>query len=136
MEAKAALRVAAELSEQLGLRLVVAYVAQAAVFASGVRPDPVVAPADEEELHTGEVLLARIVIDQGVVDSEQRSLCGFPAEGLADLADEEDAAFIVVGSRGRGAFRAAFLGSVSRNLIGVARCPVLVVPPGAVEFTR
>ena len=38
---------------------------------------------------------------------------------------------IVVGSRGRGAFKAAFLGSVSGELIGVARCPVLVVPPGA-----
>ena len=36
---------------------------------------------------------------------------------------------IVVGSRGRGAFKAAFLGSVSTSLIGVARCPVLVVPP-------
>jgi nucleotide-binding universal stress UspA family protein len=38
---------------------------------------------------------------------------------------------IVVGSRGRGAFKAAFLGSVSTSLIGIARCPVLVVPPGA-----
>ncbi|MGH3062673.1 MAG: universal stress protein, partial [Gaiellaceae bacterium] len=38
---------------------------------------------------------------------------------------------IVVGSRGRGAFKAAFLGSVSNSLFGVARCPVLIVPPGA-----
>jgi nucleotide-binding universal stress UspA family protein len=37
----------------------------------------------------------------------------------------------VVGSRGRGAFRSAFLGSVSNSLVGVARCPVLIVPPGA-----
>jgi nucleotide-binding universal stress UspA family protein len=36
---------------------------------------------------------------------------------------------IIVGSRGRGAFKAAFLGSVSNELIGVVRCPVLVVPP-------
>jgi nucleotide-binding universal stress UspA family protein len=40
---------------------------------------------------------------------------------------------IVVGSRGRGAFKAAFLGSVSTSLIGVARCPILVVPPGAAD---
>jgi nucleotide-binding universal stress UspA family protein len=40
---------------------------------------------------------------------------------------------IVVGSRGRGAFRSAFLGSVSSGLVGVARCPVLVVPAGATE---
>src|ERR687888_334827 len=50
---------------------------------------------------------------------------------LADLADEEDAELIVVGSRGRGRFKAAFLGSVSNSLVGVARCPVLIVPPGA-----
>ena len=56
-----------------------------------------------------------------------------PAERLADLADEEDAELIVVGSRGRGAFTAAFLGSVSNSLIGVARCPVVVVPPGVSE---
>jgi nucleotide-binding universal stress UspA family protein len=37
---------------------------------------------------------------------------------------------IVVGSRGRGRFKAAFLGSVSNSLVGVARCPVLIVPPG------
>jgi nucleotide-binding universal stress UspA family protein len=133
IEAKAALRVASRPSEKLGLRLVVAYVTQAGVFATGRRPDPVTAPASEEELHAGEVLLAQIVVDQRVVDPEQRFLYGFPAEGLADLADEEDAELVVVGSRGRGAFKAAFLGNVSTNLIGVARCPVLVVPPGAVD---
>jgi nucleotide-binding universal stress UspA family protein len=55
---------------------------------------------------------------------------GLPAERLADLADDEDAELIVVGSRGRGRFKASFLGSVSNSLVGVARCPVLVVPPG------
>jgi nucleotide-binding universal stress UspA family protein len=35
---------------------------------------------------------------------------------------------IVVGSR---RFKAACLGSVSNSLVGVARCPVLIVPPGA-----
>ena len=56
---------------------------------------------------------------------------GQPAECLADLADEEGAELIVVGSRGRGAFKSAFLGSVSNALLGVARCPVLIVPPAA-----
>jgi nucleotide-binding universal stress UspA family protein len=40
---------------------------------------------------------------------------------------------IVVGSRGRGRFKAALLGSVSNSLVGLARCPVLIVPPGAAE---
>jgi hypothetical protein len=29
--------------------------------------------------------------------------------------------------------KAAFLGSVSYNLVGIARCPVLIVPGGASE---
>ena len=58
-------------------------------------------------------------------------LHGLPAERLADLADEEGAYLIVVGSRGGGAFKRAFLGSVSSDVIGLARRPVLVVPPGA-----
>jgi nucleotide-binding universal stress UspA family protein len=66
----------------------------------------------------------------GIEHVERRVVVGYAVERLADLADEESAEVIVVGSRGRGAFDAAFLGSVSTSLIGVARCPVLVVPPG------
>jgi nucleotide-binding universal stress UspA family protein len=39
----------------------------------------------------------------------------------------------VVGSRGRGSLTAALLGSVSRQLVSLAPCPVLVVPPRAGE---
>jgi nucleotide-binding universal stress UspA family protein len=56
---------------------------------------------------------------------------GFPGDRLADLADEEAAELIIVGSRGRGAVKAAILGSVSTDVIGVARRPVLVVPSRA-----
>jgi nucleotide-binding universal stress UspA family protein len=74
------------------------------------------------------------VAEQAKVESAERPVvAGLAAERLADLADEADAELIVVGSRGRGAFKAAFLDSVSTSLIGVARCPVLVVPPGARE---
>lgn len=72
-DARSALRTAAQLSGQLGLRLVVAH----------------------------------------IVKARLNSTAGS-----------------IVGSRGRGAFKAAFLGSVSTDLIGVARRPVLVVPPG------
>jgi nucleotide-binding universal stress UspA family protein len=73
----------------------------------------------------------------GLSDVHRRVLAGLPAERLADVADEEEAQLIVVGSRGRGAFKAAFLGSVSSSLIGVARCPVVIVPHGvdAVRYT-
>jgi nucleotide-binding universal stress UspA family protein len=50
---------------------------------------------------------------------------------LLTLAREEDAALIVVGSRGLGAVRSALLGSFSRSVLADAPCPVVVVPPGA-----
>jgi len=78
-------------------------------------------------------LVEEMVADAGLLGAEPRVVVGLAAEGLAEVADEEDAELIVVGSRGRGVFRSAFLGSVSNALVGVARCPVLIVPPGATE---
>jgi nucleotide-binding universal stress UspA family protein len=132
-ESRVALRVAAELADQLDLRLVVAHVSQVAVFAPAYGVEPVVEEPSPHDLQLAGELLAHIVHDEGLDDVALRPLAGFPAERLADLADAEEAEFIVVGSRGRGALKAAFLGSVSRDLIGVARCPVVVVPPGAAD---
>jgi nucleotide-binding universal stress UspA family protein len=87
----------------------------------------------DADMEASEGLLQRMVADAGVDGAELRTLLGIPAERLADLADDEGANLIVVGSRGRGAFKAAFLGSVSTSLIGIARCPVLVVPRAAAE---
>lgn len=133
-DSQAALRVAARLAEQLDARLVVAHVAQPEQLRTvGGGPMPVLTPALGAGIEAGDRLLTQILEAHGLPGAERRVGTGVPADRLADLADEEEAEMIVVGSRGRGAFRAAFLGSVSSDLIGVARCPVLVVPPGATE---
>jgi nucleotide-binding universal stress UspA family protein len=62
---------------------------------------------------------------------ETRLVEGSPAERLLGIADEEGAAFIVAGSRGRGAMASGVLGSVSRTLVRNANCPVVVVPPNS-----
>ena len=136
-DSQTAIGVAARLAERLAARLVLAHVVEVTLVpyasigsAGGIAPPPIIPLLREEQEHAGARLLERIAIAAGLGDVEQRVAVGLPAERLADLADDEHAEFIVVGSRGRGRFKAAFLGSVSNGLVGVARCPVLIVPPG------
>jgi nucleotide-binding universal stress UspA family protein len=55
----------------------------------------------------------------------EHAVPGPPA--LALLRAAEDAELVVVGSRGRGGFRALLLGSVSQQVVTHAPCPVVVV---------
>lgn len=139
-DSQVALRIAASLADRLRLKLVVAHVAEpahtpyAAAAPFGRTSGPAAVLTEVESQTENAVRLLEDVVGQaGLVDAERRPDVGVPAERLADIADEVDAELIVVGSRGRGAFRSAFLGSVSNALVGVARCPVLIVPRGATE---
>jgi nucleotide-binding universal stress UspA family protein len=48
---------------------------------------------------------------------------------ILDAADENDAAVVVVGARGRSGIGSALLGSVSYGVVHNSTLPVLVVPP-------
>ena len=62
----------------------------------------------------------------GMPDAETRVLRGDPAAMLCELATSLQARAIVIGSRGRGAIKRAFLGSVSDYVVRNAPCPVIV----------
>lgn len=53
-------------------------------------------------------------------------IAGRPASVILEVARAFAADLLVVGSRGRGPFTSALLGSVSEELVDHARCPVLV----------
>ena len=65
------------------------------------------------------------------VQVRERIELGAPGAKLLELAVEEGAELLVTGSRGRGTFRTALFGSVSRQLARRSACPVLIVPPQA-----
>ncbi len=138
-DSDAALAVAARMADRLGAKLVLAHVAapvpmetaHAGRFGGMSMAGPVVAYEQTAAQEENGVRLLEQAAREADVAAELRVEAGLPAERLADIADDEGAELIVVGSRGRGAFKAAFLGSVSSSLVGIARCPVLIVPPGA-----
>lgn len=130
--AEAALRVASALADRLRLRLVLIHAVPAPT------PDllltaPARVPAHVEQIDllgrdAGERLLSRAAESQGVRTVDRRLEHGCAAERLCAIAREEQARFVVIGSRGEGPVRAALLGSVSGAVARDSPCPVVVVP--------
>jgi nucleotide-binding universal stress UspA family protein len=108
---------------------------------------PVVTPA-ESLASTAPVTAAELFAQENLGDAEYRARdgaelarrAGFDAEaraaveaptwqGIIDVADEIDAAVIVLGSRGLKGARELFEGSVSHEVAEHARRPLLIVPP-------
>jgi nucleotide-binding universal stress UspA family protein len=124
------------LAERLGTRLTLVHVAPArsllpvASPRADVETSASARSADVAKSEADEAFASMSPeISRANADREVRR--GKPAGVLAELADERGAELIVVGSRGRGAWRSAALGSVSAELIRLAPCPVMIVPERA-----
>jgi nucleotide-binding universal stress UspA family protein len=116
--AAAAAEVAGRLADLIGARLVLAHVEAAA---------PPLTPSAAAGRGESPLQQARLLIPPSVeVDLAVRR--GDPVHEIDTLADTVAAELIVVGSRGRGPWRAAVLGSVSGELARSAGRPVLIVP--------
>jgi nucleotide-binding universal stress UspA family protein len=129
-EGRGALAVATELSERLGLRLVLAHVAD------GIAPLDVDGEGSEGGVTTradregAARLVARLAAEHGVAGSaEQRSAVGDPAALLGQIAAEEAADLIVVGSRERGRLRRGLESRLARQLETATPVPVVIAPP-------
>jgi nucleotide-binding universal stress UspA family protein len=104
-------------------------------LADALRADLVVVHVVDVESDEAVDLVAEVRARLGDEDADVRLIAGTPAEAIRAAADDERPDLLVVGSRGRGALKAAILGSVSRDLISKAPGPVVVVPPGVVQAT-
>jgi nucleotide-binding universal stress UspA family protein len=74
----------------------------------------------------GSAIVSDAAAALGMPGAETRVLRGDPAAMLCELAETLPARAIVIGSRGRGAIKRAFLGSVSDHVVRNAPCPVVV----------
>jgi nucleotide-binding universal stress UspA family protein len=89
--------------------------------------------ADEDELRLTFAKHVAELRDAGF-DAELKVKTGITGVGnlIAEAAEEVGADLIVVASHGRGAVSGALLGSVAKQLLHIAKSPVLVVTPSQV----
>jgi len=125
--AQAALRFALDEARLRGasVRAVAAWHIPAAAYGGAFDPGLVagLGPRTQEVL---EQALERAAEHAAGVDVEPVVREGPPARVLLEEAD--DAALLVVGSRGLGGFRGLMLGSVGQQCTHHAPCPVVIVP--------
>jgi len=124
---------AAEVSERLGLRLVLAHVADGIAAFNG----------DDESITmrgdrlTAERRLEELVRDHDLGESaERRVAVGDPATLLGQIASEEAADVIVVGARSRGWGRRGLDSRLAKELETETPVPVLIAPPRAAAPRR
>jgi nucleotide-binding universal stress UspA family protein len=128
-EGRGALGLAAELSERLRLRLVLAHVVEGIASLAG-NGDGEESVTMEGSRKGGARLVARLAAEHGLTDrAEQRSAVGDPATLIGQIAAEEAADVIVVGARSRGRLRRGFESRLADQLGAATPLPVVIAPP-------
>jgi nucleotide-binding universal stress UspA family protein len=124
---RAALEAAADLSDRLQLRLVLAHVADGVCAADGTGAGEKVASRRQRQ---GAALVARLAAEHGLSDrAERRSAVGDPAALLGQIAAEEAADLIVVGAPAGGRrLRRSAESRLAEHLESATSVPVLFVP--------
>jgi nucleotide-binding universal stress UspA family protein len=92
-------------------------------------PAFIVGELDVDELRAhADTELAKVLSNAGIGEAARRVVVGDPADEILAVAQEIDAAVIVMPSRGKVGLRRWMVGSVAERVVRRARCPVLVLP--------
>jgi nucleotide-binding universal stress UspA family protein len=135
-EGRGAVELGVELSKRLGLRLVLAHVAP------GFYPSEAVEDGAESVVMKGdriqaERLLADLAEEYGVTETaERRSGVGDRGALLGQIAAEEAADVIVVGSRARGWRGGGLHSRLAQELRAATPVPILIAPPSSGRRAR
>jgi nucleotide-binding universal stress UspA family protein len=123
---------AAEIAKRFDAHIILVHVF---LSAEAIYPDGIVTAPDYAELtpeykqqvqRSVEKYTGKIFDDAGV-NYTFFGLTGHVVEQIVELAEQEQADLIVMGSRGRGRFQRFLLGSVTDGVIHHAHCPVMIV---------
>jgi nucleotide-binding universal stress UspA family protein len=88
--------------------------------------------ANEDEIKVKVARQAEAIAADTGLDTRAHTIVGLGdriASRIAEIAENEGADLIVVGTRGHGALGSLVLGSVTQRLLHLSHCPVLAVPP-------
>lgn len=125
-----ALELALELSERLALRLVLVHVANGIGVPSGDGGEDYQSVSMRSDRLGAGRLLARLAAEYGIADTaERREGVGDPAGLIGQIAAEEAADVIVIGSRARGRFRRGLESRLADELETATTIPVVIAPP-------
>lgn len=85
----------------------------------------------QAEKHARDELAAlqRSLRDEGVTAHVVHQVAQ-PGPGILDQAERLEADYIVMGSHGHGAFYDLIVGGTASRVLKLAKCPVVIVPPG------
>lgn len=124
-------RVAANLARLTGGSVTIVYVASELAAVTAAAGEAGVQPAEERDLQLQKIrdqLRDFVAAHFAEMKTESRVREGNVAETIADVAAELNAAYLVVGTRGRSSLARLILGDTTHSILQHAPCPVVVVP--------
>lgn len=133
-EAKAAEAEAVRLARVLGGELLLLHVAvEAPLYGETLFSTGQVKRVYEQQAQWAESELAERarVLEKTGVPTRWRRCVGIPHEEIVHTAQRESAAYIVMGTHGRGGLGRFMLGSVADRVVRTATCPVMTVRQGS-----
>lgn len=130
-EGRGAVELGVELSERLGLRLVLAHVAQG-FYPHDAAENGFESVAMKGDRIQAERLLVSLAEEYGITETaERRWGVGDRAALLGQIAAEEAADMILVGSRVRGWRGRGLQSNLAEELKAATPVPILIAPPGS-----
>jgi len=128
--AAAAMATAVDLARRLGGEIVLLHVlVEAPLYGEGLRSAARVQSVYDAQRKWAEGALDARIAELGGrgIKASWRATAGVPFEQIVNVASEERADMIVIGTHGRTGLNRVLLGSVAERVIRLAPCPVLTV---------